>query len=138
MTIVESVPEPWTAASPAEIMSAAGADDLFVLRRVGSDRFVHLGGVGRSAGRPGIAEIAEHELLGPTAGNEGVIHRDSAEPVHVFGPYFAPHVAIVIVSHDAVVVFGGAESIAAPDGDLIELARFVSAAASPAGNPPLT
>ena len=86
MTIVESVPEPWTAASPAEIMSAAGADDLFVLRRVGSDRFVHLGGVGRSAGRPGIAEIAEHELLGSTAGSEGVIPRDSAEPVHVFGP----------------------------------------------------
>ena len=56
----------------------------------------------------------------------------------MFGPYFAPHVAIVIVSHDAVVVFGGAEGIAAPDGDLIELARFVSAAASPAGNPPLT
>ena len=122
----ETAPAPWTAASPAEIVAAAGAEDLFVLRRVGGDRFAHLGGAGRGAGWAGIVEIAEQELLDATAPSVGVVRRSSPEPSHVFGPYYARAAAIVTVSHDVVVVFGSGEGISVPDADLVELGRFVS------------
>ena len=126
MAMPETAPAPWTAASPAEIVAAAGAEDLFVLRRVGGDRFAHLGGAGRGAGWAGIVEIAEQELLDAIAGGNGVVRRSSPEPEHIFGPYYARFAAIVGVSHDVVVVFGSTENIAVPDADLVELGRFVS------------
>ena len=124
VTIAESVPAPWAGTSPAEIVAAAGADDLFVLRRVGGDRFAHLGGAGRGAGWAGIVEIPEEELLGRTSG-ETVTRSESPEPTHIFGPYYARTAVVVRISHDVVVVFGGAE-VAGPNDELAELARFVA------------
>ena len=124
MTIAETVPAPWSAASPAEIAAAAGADDLFVLRRVGDSRFAHLGGAGRGAGWAGIVEIPEQEVAESMAA--GVTRSASGAPTHVFGPYYANASAVVRVSHDVVAVFGGAQPIAATDTELVELGRFVS------------
>jgi diguanylate cyclase (GGDEF)-like protein len=124
MATPETVPAPWSAASPAEIVTAAGAADLFVLRRVADGRFAHLGGAGRGAGWAGIVEISEQELVESLT--EGVKHRLGTEATHVFGPYYAHASAMLRVSHDVIVVFGGAEPMAASDAELVELARFVS------------
>jgi diguanylate cyclase (GGDEF)-like protein len=121
----ESQPATWSGTSPAEIVTAAGAEDLFVLRRVAGDRFAHLGGAGRGAGWAGIVEIDEHELLELTAG-EGVARRTAPVPTQMFGPYYAHTAAFVRVSHDVVVVFGGSEAIAGTDDELVELGRFVA------------
>jgi|SRR5579884_46513 len=88
----------------AEVAVAAGADDLFVLRRIAAGRFAHVGGVGRGGGWAGIVEVDEHELA-PTADRVAV--RQSDEPEHVFGPYWARWTVTVRLSPDLVVVFGG-------------------------------
>jgi diguanylate cyclase (GGDEF)-like protein len=119
-------PPSWSAASPQEVVSAVGADDLFVLRRVSSDRFAHLGGVGRATGWAGIIEIAEDELFDPASGVPSVVHRSAPEPMHVFGPYYKRAASLVRVNHDVVVVFGGDEPVDATDDDLLELGRFVA------------
>ena len=97
-----------------------------MLRRVGGDRFAHLGGAGRGAGWAGIVEIPERDLLGLTTGGETVSRSESTEATHIFGPYYARTAAIVRVSHDVVVVFGGTKPIASANDELAELARFVS------------
>jgi diguanylate cyclase (GGDEF)-like protein len=125
MTVADSAPETWSGASPAEIVSAAGADDLFVLRRVGGDRFAHLGGVGRGAGWAGIVQISEDELFGSTPPESGVVRHGTTSAAHIFGPYYARAAAVVRVSHDVVVVFGGAQ-VEGSDDELAELGRFVS------------
>jgi len=110
-------------ASPAEVAAAAGATDLFVLRRVADRRFAHVGGVGRGAGWAGIVEIDAEELA-PHGGE--VVRTDSSVPEHIFGPYWARCTARVQLTQDLVVVFGGNDvpTEVAPDAELVTLARY--------------
>jgi diguanylate cyclase (GGDEF)-like protein len=110
------------AASPAEVAAAAGATDLFVLRRVADGRFAHVGGVGRGAGWAGIVEIDADEIAPLDA---AVTRSVSDVPEHVFGPYWARWTARVHLSLDLVVVFGGNDfPTDAPDAELVTLARY--------------
>ena len=126
VTIAESVPAPWAGTSPAEIVAAAGADDLFVLRRVGGDRFAHLGGAGRGAGWAGIVEIPEEELA------RADVRRRNRDAVRVAGSRrtsLAPTThgprsscASVMTSLSC----SAARTVAGPNDELAELARFVA------------
>lgn len=114
--------------SAAEIAEAAGADDLFVFRRVGGRRFAHIGGVGRGAGWAGIVDVQadEEPLVELALAGTSVVRRSHTEPRQVLGPYFASSVAIVPVSDDVFVVFGYAAELPASlsDDELVELAQF--------------
>ena len=88
--------------------AAVGAVDLFVLRRVSGDQFVHFGGSGRGAGWAGIVEVAASESDALSA---SLVSRSPTRLVHegkavVFGPYYANAAAFVPVTNDVVVVFG--------------------------------
>lgn len=99
-----------TTAPRADAAAASvGASDLFVLRRVGDDRFVHFGGSGRGAGWAGLIEVVSDD--------EATLAKalDAREPLRiahggmelVFGPYYANAAVFVPVTNDVVVVFGG-------------------------------
>jgi hypothetical protein len=89
--------------------ASVGASDLFVLRRVSGNRFVHFGGSGRGSGWAGLIEVSADE--------EGSLEHalSTRTPVRlahggkelVFGPYYAHAAAFVPVTADVVVVFGG-------------------------------
>ena len=118
------------AVSAAEIAEAAGADDLFVFRRVGGRRYAHIGGAGRGAGWAGIVDITadEEPLVGAALSGDSVVRRSQSEPRQVFGPYYAHSVAVVRLSDDVLVVFGYSDEIPASvsDEELSELAQFAS------------
>jgi len=99
-----------TTAPRADAAAASvGASDLFVLRRVGDNRFVHFGGSGRGAGWAGLIEVVSDD--------EATLAKalDAREPLRiahggmelVFGPYYASAAVFVPVTNDVVVVFGG-------------------------------
>jgi len=106
-----------SASDPAlvsRIASELGVEDLFVLRRVEADRFVHLGGAGRGEGWAGLIELR----LGtcPPAAraySQGMPASVSGDQVrHVFGPYYARSAVFVALDRDVLVVVGN------PDGRL--------------------
>ena len=87
---------------------AVGAVDLFVLRRVSGEQFVHFGGSGRGAGWAGIVDVTTDES---GALSSSLTTRAPARVAHagkdlVFGPYYASAAAFVPVTNDVVVVFG--------------------------------
>ena len=90
------------------------ADDVFVLRRVGPGRFVHLGGKGRGEGWAGIVEanVQEDAAVAEALRTGKPIRVGSAERERVFGPYYAREAAIVPLTQDTIVVHG------VPDGAL--------------------
>ena len=90
------------------------ADDVFVLRRVGPGRFVHLGGKGRGEGWAGIVEanVQEDAAVADALRTGKPVRVGSAERERVFGPYYAREAAIVPLTQDTIVVLG------APDGGL--------------------
>ena len=114
--------------SAAEIAEAAGAVDLFVLRRLGGRRYAHIGGAGRGAGWAGIVDITadENPLVGAALSGDSVVRRSHPEPRHTFGPYYAHSVAVIRLSHDVLVVFGYSGEIPASvsDDELGQLAQF--------------
>jgi len=124
----------WSAPSAAEITQAAGATDLFVFRRIAVGRFAHVGGVGRGAGWAGIVEVGvEEEPLVRSAFSTGsVVRRSQPEPLHALGPYYGQSVALVAVSADVFVLFGGEDEsgglASVADEDLVALAQFASEA----------
>ena len=88
--------------------AAVGAVDLFVLRRVSGEQFVHFGGSGRGAGWAGIVDVETGES---NALSSSLTTRSPLRVVHagkdlVFGPYYANAAAFVPVTNDVVVVFG--------------------------------
>jgi len=99
-----------------EVEAAAEAlsvQDVFVLRRVEDDRFVHLGGVGRGEGWAGLIELRLSECP-PAArayGEMRPVTVTSDAVIHVFGPYHARSAVFVPVDHDVMVIVGD------PDGD---------------------
>ena len=60
----------------------AGVADVFVLRRVGGQRFVHLAGTGRGAGWAGIVEVSLATVPTPEPKPEEVVVRIDASPIN--------------------------------------------------------
>ncbi|HEY6961983.1 MAG TPA: hypothetical protein VI408_08870 [Gaiellaceae bacterium] len=86
--------------------------DLFVLRRVRDEKFVHFGGSGRGAGWAGLIEVSsdESEALGRSLSTRTPVRLATRDKELVFGPYYAHAAAFVPVTNDVVVVFGGEEA----------------------------
>ena len=101
---------------------SVGAVDVFVLRRVSSGRFVHLGGAGRGEGWAGIVEVAlaEEAELERSLRGEVIVRLDyQGHREVVFGPYYAHAAAIVPVLPDVIVVFGTVDSAIEGDDELL-------------------
>ena len=108
-----------TTAPRADAAAASvGARDLFVLRRVTGNRFVHFGGSGRGAGWAGLIEVSTDEevSLGEALTTRSTVRLAHGGKELVFGPYYARAAAFVPVTNDVVVVFGG-EDDALDDGN---------------------
>jgi hypothetical protein len=98
-----------TTAPRADAAAASvGACDLFVLRRVSGERFVHFGGSGRGAGWAGLVEVTstESDALSRSLATRTPVRLAHGDKELVFGPYYARAAAFVPVSNDVVVVFG--------------------------------
>lgn len=98
-----------TTAPRADAAAAAvGACDLFVLRRVKDDQFVHFGGSGRGSGWAGLIEVSsdESDALAKSLGTRAPVRVSNGGKQLVFGPYYASAAAFVPVTADVVVVFG--------------------------------
>jgi hypothetical protein len=118
--------------------ASVGASDLFVLRRVSGNRFVHFGGSGRGAGWAGLIEVATDES-GSLA--DALTTRKPVRLAHggkelVFGPYYAHAAAFVPVTTDVVVVFGGEdEALGSASDDALQSAATLAADAVEAITP---
>ncbi|MFI5254415.1 MAG: GGDEF domain-containing protein [Candidatus Limnocylindrales bacterium] len=99
------------------------AEDVLVFARRG-DGFGLVGGMGRGAGWAEIVEVGtEDEPLVERAWRTGMpVRQDAAEPVHVVGPYWARHSAVVPVGHEHLVVFGSTSPINASDAVVVRMA----------------
>jgi hypothetical protein len=98
-----------TTAPRADAAAASvGACDLFVLRRVKAEQFVHFGGSGRGAGWAGLVEVTtlESDALANSLATRTPVRVAASGKQLVFGPYYASAAAFVPVSNDVVVVFG--------------------------------
>jgi hypothetical protein len=109
-----------TTAPRADAAAASvGASDLFVLRRVSGNRFVHFGGSGRGSGWAGLIEVSADEQ---GSLRDALVTRWPVRLAHggkelVFGPYYARAAAFVPVTNDVVVVFGGESTAVASASD---------------------
>ena len=120
-----------TSAPRADAAAASvGAADLFVLRRVTGNRFVHFGGSGRGAGWAGLIEVEaddEVSLAQALATREPVRLAHGGKEL-VFGPYYALAAAFVPVSNDVVVVFGcERDDLASVGDDALKAAGMLAA-----------
>jgi len=110
--------------------ASVGASDLFVLRRVSGNRFVHFGGSGRGSGWAGLIEVSSDEE-GPL--DDALATRKPVRLAHggkelVFGPYYAHAAAFVPVTADVVVVFGGQDqALGAATDDALQSAATLAA-----------
>jgi hypothetical protein len=110
--------------------ASVGASDLFVLRRVSGNRFVHFGGSGRGSGWAGLIEVSTDEE-GPL--DDALATRKPVRLAHggkelVFGPYYARAAAFVPVTADVVVVFGGEnEALGTATDDALQSAATLAA-----------
>ncbi len=98
-----------TTAPRADAAAASvGAADLFVLRRVTGNRFVHFGGSGRGAGWAGLIEVTSDDeaSLGEALQARSPVRLANGGKDIVFGPYYAHAAVFVPVTDDVVVVFG--------------------------------
>jgi hypothetical protein len=110
--------------------ASVGARDLFVLRRVSGNRFVHFGGSGRGSGWAGLIEVDADEV---TSLRDALAARNPVRDAGggtrlVFGPYYAQASAFVPVDNDVVVVFGGEDgAVAAASDDALQSAATLAA-----------
>lgn len=111
--------------------ASVGATDLFVLRRVSGNRFVHFGGSGRGAGWAGLVEVTsdDEKSLRETLESRRPVRLEHGGKELVFGPYYAQAAAFVPVSNDVVVVFGTNESglIKEPTDEALQSAALLAA-----------
>jgi hypothetical protein len=116
----------------------AGVADVFVLRRVGGQRFVHLAGSGRGSGWAGIVEVSlDDEAALAQALRAGTpVRLEHGGRDLVFGPYYARAAAIVPMPPDLVVVFGAADGASIElDDDELRAAAFEAAEALEPASP---
>jgi hypothetical protein len=109
-----------TTAPRADAAAASvGASDLFVLRRVSGNRFVHFGGSGRGSGWAGLIEVTtdEESPLSDALSTRRPVRLAHGGKELVFGPYYAQVAAFVPVTGDVVVVFGGDDLSLGDAGD---------------------
>ncbi len=120
-----------TTASRADAAAASvGAADLFVLRRVTGNQFVHFGGSGRGAGWAGLVEVdpADEVPLGKALATREPVRLTHGGKELVFGPYYARAAAFVPVSNDVVVVFGcERDDLASVSDDALKAAGMLAA-----------
>jgi hypothetical protein len=110
--------------------ASVGASDLFVLRRVSGNRFVHFGGSGRGSGWAGLIEVTTDEegSLGDALATRKPVRLAHGGKELVFGPYYAHAAAFVPVTADVVVVFGGEdEALGAATDDALRSAATLAA-----------
>jgi hypothetical protein len=110
--------------------ASVSAGDLFVLRRVTGNRFVHLGGSGRGAGWAGLIEVSSDEetSLGDALDRRAAVRLAHGGRQLVFGPYYARAAAFVPVTNDVVVVFGGEDpELAGVTDDALAAAATIAA-----------
>lgn len=83
-------------------------DDAFVLRRVESERFVHVGGSGRGEGWAGQTELllSDNPAARQAYDENRLVEVTGTAARHVFGPYWAKWAVFVPLNHDLMVVFG--------------------------------
>ncbi len=105
--------------------------DTFVLRRITSRRWAHLGGTGRGIGWAGIVEIDEAETPAITdALTAGFVRFTPPEVQWIFGAYHTAAAVLVRVDADTVVVFGAPHRERLPErGDTVWRERAEAAAA---------
>ncbi len=110
--------------------ASVGAADLFVLRRVTGNQFVHFGGSGRGAGWAGLVEV---DTSGEVSLGNALASREPVRLAHggkelIFGPYYARAAAFVPVSNDVVVVFGcERDDLAGVSDDALKAAGMLAA-----------
>ncbi|HEY8647219.1 MAG TPA: hypothetical protein VIL77_15220 [Gaiellaceae bacterium] len=110
--------------------ASVGASDLFVLRRVSGNRFVHFGGTGRGSGWAGLIEVTtdEESSLGRALSTRKPVRLAHGGKDLVFGPYYAHAAVFVPVTTDVVVVFGGEdEALGAATDDALQSAATLAA-----------
>jgi hypothetical protein len=122
---------------PSSGAVADGVADVFVLRRVGGQRFVHLAGIGRGEGWAGIVEVSldDEAALAEALREERPVRLEHDRRDLVFGPYYAHAAAVVGFPPDLVVVLGAAEGdrITADDGALTAAAKEAAENLAPVG-----
>jgi hypothetical protein len=110
--------------------ASVGASDLFVLRRVAGNRFVHFGGTGRGSGWAGLIEVSTDEegSMGDALSTRRPVRLAHGGKELVFGPYYAHAAAFVPVTPDVIVVFGGEnEALGAATDDALQAAAALAA-----------
>jgi hypothetical protein len=110
--------------------ASVGASDLFVLRRVSGNRFVHFGGSGRGSGWAGLIEVTtdEEDSLADALTTRRPVRLAHGGKELVFGPYYAHAAAFVPVTTDVVVVFGGeGEALGTATDDALRTAATLAA-----------
>ncbi len=112
-----------------EMASRIGPQDLFVLRRIGKNRFFNVAGLGRGDGWAGNLSIdAAAEPWLSIVLKKGVDSRRSGIPFRAFGSYWATEVAGASAD-ETVVVFSG-EGVAGIDAEtLLEITKDIAASA---------
>jgi hypothetical protein len=118
--------------------ASVGAADLFVLRRVSGNRFVHFGGAGRGSGWAGLVEVTSDDeaSLRETLQSRRPVRLDHGGKDLVFGPYYARAAAFVPVTNDVVVVFGAdGTALEDPSDDALQSAAMLAADAIGAVTP---
>lgn len=104
-----------------ELARRAGAQDLFVLRRIGEDRLFNVGGHGRGNGWAGNITLSPDEPLLADALVSGSARRASGVPFRAFGPYWTREV-VAAERGGSVVVMGGEGTTSFGDEELRGLA----------------
>jgi len=108
------------------IARRTGVRDIFILRRVEGDRFVHVGGAGRGEGWAGLSEIRLNDNASARRAYDEnrLVMSEDPSGMHVYGPYWSTWAAFAPVSHDVMVIFGGRMG----NEEAIDGARLTSAA----------
>ena len=133
MTAAEPDPGPGLGFDEVADLALLDAPDVLVFRRIATDRYAHLGGVGRGEGWAGIVEVnLDGEPLLRSAVESGrPVRVDHGEPSRVVGPYYARAAVLIEVSDDVVVVLGNQQGslalLGAPDVALLTAARDAAA-----------
>ena len=129
---------PTTAPRADAAAASVGAADLFVLRRVTGNRFVHFGGSGRGAGWAGLVEVdsGDEASLGQALTTREPVRLAHRGKELVFGPYYARAAAVVPVTNDVVVVFGcERDELSAASDEALKAASMLAADAVGAVSP---